>query len=75
MTLTEYRESFGVSFAFIARACGVSSNAIGQVSSGKLKPSFDLAVKIENATQGRVARDNWYPPRRADVSITIGASL
>ena len=74
MTLQEYRNLFGVSYSHIARKCEVSMAAISQIATGKLNPSFDLAVLIETATAGNVPRDNWYPPRRAPISITVGTS-
>jgi len=74
MTLQEYRTRFGVSYSHISRLCNVTQAAISLIANDKLKPSFDLAVKIEAATSGHVGRDIWYPPRPAPISITIGVS-
>jgi DNA-binding transcriptional regulator YdaS (Cro superfamily) len=72
MTLFEYRRVYGISYARIGKWCGVSPASISQIAAGIQKPTFDLALKIEHATDGRVLRDNWYPPRPADITITIG---
>lgn len=72
MTLAEYRKVCGVSFTFIARKCGCSIAAISQIASNKMKPTFELAIKIEAATGGNVSREIWYPSKPAQASIMIG---
>jgi hypothetical protein len=74
MTLDEYRRTTGVTYAHIAKQCDVSTSAISQIACGGM-PRFDLAVKIEKATHGLVGRENWFPPRPAEMSITIGTSV
>lgn len=61
MTLKEYHTTTGVTYAHIARLCGVSGAAVSQIANGYVTPTFGLAVKIEKATGGHVGRDNWYP--------------
>jgi hypothetical protein len=63
MTLAEYKAQFGVSYRHISRVCDCHPKYMERIGRGEIKPSFDLAVKIEHATNGHVPRDNWYPPR------------
>jgi hypothetical protein len=74
MDLSEYRKRFRVLYKDIARGCDCTPEMISLVATGKSVPSFDLAVKIEKATNNLVPRDNWYPPRPPDITITIGAT-
>lgn len=72
MKLEEYRIKYGVSYAHIAHQCNYSAAMISQIATGRHSPSFELALLIEKATHGMVPRDNWFPPRAAPVTITIG---
>lgn len=62
MNLPEYKRRFGVQYKFIAEKCGCTPEMISMVATGKIKPSFDLAAKIEMATNGYVSHENWYQP-------------
>jgi transcriptional regulator with XRE-family HTH domain len=75
MNLEEYRRATGVSYTHIAKVCGVSPAAISLIAGGYQKPGFDLALRIETATNNGVGRENWYPPRPAPISITVGTSV
>jgi len=72
--LEKYCKETGISYAHIARLCGVSSATISLIAGDNHVPRFELALKIEIATHGLVGRENWFPPRPAQVSITIGAT-
>ena len=72
MTLKEYKQHYGITYRHLAALCDCTENMITQVANGKYKPSFRLAVRIEHSTDGKVLRDNWYPPKPPHVSIKIG---
>ena len=74
MTLEQYRKSTGVSYTYIAGKCDCSITMISETAAGRNTPSFELALKIEAATNGQVSRENWYPSRPPEISITIGAT-
>jgi DNA-binding transcriptional regulator YdaS (Cro superfamily) len=71
-TLSEYKARTGISYSHIARLCGVVPATISQIAAGPHTPSFDLAVKIEEATNGHVSRHTWFPPQPREIEITIG---
>jgi DNA-binding transcriptional regulator YdaS (Cro superfamily) len=74
MDLSTYKRTTGTTYSHIARICGVTSAMISQVAAGS-HPSFELALKIEKATNGSVGRENWFPSRSPVASIVIkGAS-
>lgn len=75
MTLSDYQKQFGVSYSHIARHCGCTQSAISQIANGSLKPSYNLAILIETATNGHVSRENWFPNKASPVSIIIGVTL
>jgi hypothetical protein len=70
VTLEQYKKQFKVSFSSIARQCDYSVSYFHGVATGKRRPNFDLALKIERATNGHVGRENWYTAR-SDASIKI----
>lgn len=72
MDLAAYKRQFGVSYSHLGRLCGCTAAMVSLIASNNAKPAFELAVKIEAATKGYVGRENWYPPRESDISITIG---
>lgn len=73
MDLATYKRKTGINYSHIAFVCDVTTAMISEIAAGRKTPSFSLAVKIEKATGGCVPRDNWYPPRPADITITVGA--
>jgi DNA-binding transcriptional regulator YdaS (Cro superfamily) len=66
MTLREYHLVHGTPYSFIARKCGVTSQAISQIASGVRRPTWELAGRIEKATFGRISRANWFSRRPID---------
>jgi transcriptional regulator with XRE-family HTH domain len=61
MTLSEYQKAYGVSYAHIARAAGVTPQAISAYARGETRPSWEVAGRIERATRGKVERAQWFP--------------
>jgi DNA-binding XRE family transcriptional regulator len=72
MTLEQYKNKFGTTYAHIARNCGVTQAAISSIATGSKRPSYELAIQIEDITRGLVPRTNWYAPRSPDITVTIG---
>lgn len=73
MKLTEYQKRCGVTYRKIARLCGCYPRLIDRIAREEVQPSFKLAMKIEDATNGFVSHENWYPRRRSPfiASVTI----
>jgi len=72
MDLFEYRNRFRVTYSAIAEQCGCGVPTISRIASGSLSPSFELALKIELATDGHVGRENWYPSRPFEITFSVG---
>ncbi len=53
MRLSEYFEKYGVKAVWLAKKIGVSPQAISNIAKGA-NPSLEVAVKIEEATDGKV---------------------
>lgn len=61
MTLKEYLTLHPeYSLSKIAREVPCTPQHIIMIANGKRKPSFDIAKKIEQITNGSVAITNWY---------------
>jgi len=71
MTLSDYKRETGITYSHIARQCQVTPAMISQVAAGSIKPSFDLARRIEEVTKGEVSRETWYPGTKS-VQLIIG---
>lgn len=63
MTLTKYREKYGLTLAVLASDIGCSIAMLNFVERGLRAPSMDMAYRIERATKGRVSIRDL--PRRA----------
>lgn len=66
MTLYEYvnkcqEEGKKVSYSSIAREIPCHVTYIAKVANGTRMPSYAMARKIEQMTDGEVKRTNWYP--------------
>ena len=66
MTLPEYirvAQDNGkeVTYASIARDIPCHFSYIGKIASGRKMPSYTMARRIEQVTDGAVPRTNWYP--------------
>lgn len=61
MGLKEYIEISGMSYSAFARLipCAVSYPRL--LAEGYARPSFEMAVRIEQLTGGCVPRTRWYP--------------
>ena len=49
------------SYSAIAREIPCHVSYIEKIANGKRRPSYDMARRIEQVTNGRVSRYNWYP--------------
>lgn len=66
MTLHEYvnmsqDKGENVSYASIAKDIPCHFSYISLIASGRRRPSYDMARRIEQVTNGAVKRTNWYP--------------
>lgn len=66
MTLQEYikqQEDSGeiISYSEIARKIPCHVSYISKIANGERIPSYEMARRIEQITDGAVKRDNWYP--------------
>lgn len=65
MTLTEYvkksqNEGKDVSFSSLARDIPCDITYLAKIARGDRNPSYRMACRIENITNGAVPRTNWY---------------
>lgn len=58
-SLQMYLDSHGFSLRAFAEMLGISRGQVGMYTSGRSKPSLDLAVKIKQITEGEVPEDSW----------------
>jgi len=63
MRLPEYFEKYGVKAVWLAKKVGVSPQAISNIAKGA-NPSLEVAVKIEEATEGRVKCRDLLPEKK-----------
>lgn len=66
MTLQEYIElqkdkGEDASYSEIARKIPCHVSYISMIANGKRIPSYEMARRIEQITDGAVKRENWYP--------------
>lgn len=61
MTLNEYIKSRGITQMIMAEEIPCSQSLISQICNGKHKPSYRMARRISNVTNGYVGVENWYP--------------
>ena len=57
--LAKYLSEHGLSLRAFGEILGISRGQVGMYTSGRSKPSLDLAVKIEQVTKGAVPCDAW----------------
>lgn len=57
--LRTYRQTAGVSQVELAKSLGVDQSTVAKIESGKRRPSYDLMVLIEQATNGSVPLASW----------------
>lgn len=58
-TLKSYRQQCGIRQSDLADDLGVDQGTISKLEAGAIKPSLDLAIKIEDATQKAVPVRTW----------------
>ena len=75
MTLDEWRSVSGLTWSDIAELICCSKPYPGMISKGKAHPSFKMACRIEEISNGLVPRTNWYPDANAPVGKPGGKSL
>lgn len=66
MTINEYidkKQNSGekVNYSTIAEQVPCAPQYISMIANGKRRPSFIMARRIEQITNGQVPKTNWYP--------------
>ena len=57
--LTKYLEEAKLGQAVFAEGIGVTQATVSRLARGKMVPSLELALAIENATGGKVPMSSW----------------
>ncbi len=68
MTLSEWKDISGLTWSEIAQLVPCSKPYPSMVDRGKAHPSFKMACRFEEISNGLVKRTAWYP----DPSKSIG---
>jgi DNA-binding transcriptional regulator YdaS (Cro superfamily) len=74
MNIASYLEKHGLSQEQFAKKLGVSQGLIWQWINGRTKISPDRALRIEEATNGEVTREDLFPqlfPRKRRVERRV----
>lgn len=58
-TLKSYRQVAGIRQSDLAQVLGVYQGTISKLEAGAIRPSLDLAIKIEDATNEAVPVRTW----------------
>ena len=61
LTLQEWLELTGTSYSAFSRQIPCSVAYPRMLALGLARPSYEMAVRIEQLTRGEVPRTNWYP--------------
>lgn len=59
MNLHTYLQERGISQRDFARLIGVDPGIVSRLSRGLMRPSLELAAKIETATRGKIKAVSW----------------
>jgi transcriptional regulator with XRE-family HTH domain len=68
MRLAEWMDSNGVTDASLGERLGVDRTTISRIRCGRNKPSWDLAAKIKEASDGSVTPDDFLSEAQSDSS-------
>ncbi len=60
MKLETYLSERGIKPSVFAADIGVAASTITRVLKGERSPGFDLVMKIQRATKGKVKAADWY---------------
>jgi transcriptional regulator with XRE-family HTH domain len=61
MTIKEYVIAKNITLTSIADLIPCTPQYISMISAGKSNPSYKMAKRIEEVTNGEVEKENWYP--------------
>jgi transcriptional regulator with XRE-family HTH domain len=59
MKFSDWLKSSGLTQKEFAERIGVTQSAISHLRNNRKRPSFELMVKIEKATKGKVKLNDW----------------
>ena len=72
MQLKEYLEVTGISRLYFSNLIGIRESNLSRYITGKVRPSLNMASKIEEATQGHVSRlEVLYPSEYEEAQEVI----
>lgn len=69
MTLKEWADLSGLTWTDIALLVGCSTPYPGMVARGKAFPSWKMAKRFEEISNGLVPKTNWYPDNEEPIGI------
>lgn len=72
MTLQHWLAATGTRRVDFAARVGVSERTIGHLSTGDVRPSSALAMRIEQATAGAVTAADWPPRHNGKLALREG---
>lgn len=64
MNLKEHLDATGTTQKDIAAEVGIDQSVMSRIVAGKIRPSLDVAFRIEAATGGRVLASSWAKLKR-----------
>ncbi len=70
LSLTEYLEATGETYSAFARRVPCSISYPRLLAHGLARPSYEMACRIEELTDGCVPRTRWYPAGKTDETPT-----
>jgi len=69
MKLEEWKRWKGYSLAKCAEVLGISESYLSLILAGKRRTSPEMALQIENKTEGRIRREELVWPETEDANI------
>lgn len=61
MTIKEYVAAKNITYSDLASLVPCTPQFISMLANDKANPSFRMAKRIEEITDGLVKKENWYP--------------
>ena len=61
MTIKEYVMSKNINYSDLANLIPCTPQFVSMMANDKARPSFRMAKRIEEVTNGHVKKENWFP--------------
>ena len=75
MSLDDWARYTGLTYTDIAKLIPCSQPYPGMIASGRAKPSWKMACRIEEISNGLVPRTNWFEDRAPTVGTPKSKTL